>query len=535
MADKDTVDKGITGLFNMLKAFFSLQSENIWAGFYKVWKKMAGERKEEIKDFFADIESSQWEALLLSYKNVGLLDDKQMAEILKLKDTAHPWDLFLFLGVVVQLFLYQIARVTKPSEQKRELRDNKLWRGGLPSEFSVLNAAFVAPEKTGDVRDVLAQMGIPEKMIDLMFLGAYRLYPEETVKTLYLREVLSTEEMFMRMRELGYTDTRIKEIVQSWQIIPGPQDLFWMVGKEAFEDEVARDLGLDDEFPIDQLEWLRKQGVSEFWSRKYWRAHWIPPSVGHGFDMLHRGVIDQADLDLLFKTQEVPAKWRDRLTQIAYHPYTRVDIRRMHKLGVVTDEELHRGYMDLGYDSEKAEKMSLFTIAYNRRETKKLTKAQILSGYRKRLVSIEDARALLADIGYTSEVTEYMLAMEDYKDAEELQDELLKNIKTRYTENLMTRQDALIELNKLNLPSEQTHIFLERWELIRYKDRKIPSRRDLENFVIQEVIGFDDYRLEMHKLGYSTGYTTWYENYLRLRKEKYDRENPKQPIKTPGT
>ena len=391
-----------------------------------------------------------------------------------------------------------------------------------------MNAAFIAPEKTGEVRDVMVKMGIPDNMIDLMFISAYKVYDENIIKILYLRGVLSPDEMRIRMRELGYTDTRIDELIHAWQVIPAAQDLFWMVGKEAFEEDTARDLGLDDEFPQDQVKWLKMQGINEFWAHKYWRAHWIPPMVGHGFDMLHRGVIDEKGLDLLFKTQEVPPKWRDRLTQIAYHPYTRVDVRRMHAVGTVNDEELKRAYMDLGFDDEKAEKMALFTIAYNSRSSKNLTKSQILSGYRKRLIGIDDAKALLIDIGYTQEITDYMIAVEDYNDAEELQDELLKNIKVRYTENLLERNDALIELNRLNLPSEQVDILIERWELIRFKDRKIPSRRDLENFTISGLMSFDEFRIEMRKLGYNSYYTGLYEGMVKIKKEKLENAGPEK-------
>ena len=51
--------------------------------------------------------------------------------------------------------------------------------------------------------------------------------------------------------------------------------------------------------------------------------------------MLHRGVIDTAELDMLLRAQDVMPFWRDRLTAIAYRPLTRVDVRRMYKQGVL--------------------------------------------------------------------------------------------------------------------------------------------------------------------------------------------------------
>lgn len=526
MADKDKVESSIKGLIDLLYQNNSIFAGKILPGIASVLADKDVSLLDHIKDFFGDVEASQWEALLESYVNTGMLKPEQVEEIIKLKDTAHPWDWFLFLAVVVTLFMNNIARVMSPTEKLREMENNKRWHTNVPSEFSVLNAAFVAPEKTGEVREILLKQGYSPKDIDLMFISAYKLYDENIVKILYLRGVLSADEMRIRMHELGYTDTRIDELIQSWQVIPSAQDLMWMVGKEAFEEDTARELGLDAEFPVDQLTWMKQQGISEFWSKKFWRAHWIPPAVGHGFDMLHRGVIDKKGLDLLFKTQEVPPLWRDRLTQIAYNPYTRVDVRRMHAVGVVNDDELLRAYMDLGYDDEKAEKMALFTIAYNSRSSKNLTKSQILSGYRKRMIGLEDAKFLLIDIGYTTAITDYMIAVEDYNDAEELQDELLKNIKTRYTENLLDRNNALVELNRLNLPSDQIDILIERWELIRFKDRKIPSRRDLENFTISGLMSFDEFRLEMRKLGYNSYYTGLYEGMVKIKKEKLENAGP---------
>ncbi|GAI84798.1 unnamed protein product, partial [marine sediment metagenome] len=75
-------------------------------------------------------------------------------------------------------------------------------------------------------------------------------------------------------QELGYTDTRIKEIIQAWSIIPGPADILHMVAKEAFEPDAVKLMGLEDEFPTEQVSWLAKQGLSEFWAMKYWASHW---------------------------------------------------------------------------------------------------------------------------------------------------------------------------------------------------------------------------------------------------------------------
>jgi len=322
----------------------------------------------------------------------------------------------------------------------------------------------------------------------------------------------------MRMRELGYTDTRTKEIIQGWPIIPGPSDLFHLVAREAFEPDAIKLMGLGDEFPHAQVEWLQKQGISEEWAKKYWYAHWDQPSIQAGYEMLHRDVIGLEALNMLFKTVEIPPFWRDKLIKIAYQPYTRVDVRRMHDMGVLDDDELIRSYMDLGYDEEHALKMAQFTVRYNRQGDKELSMSQVLKGYRENLIEKDDAKDLLMQLEYTEAQTDYFIILEDYKEEKEYQDDLIANIKDRYQNNLIDDFDAQSRLNQLNLPAKQVTVLMDKWQIQRFEDRKLPSKTDLDKFLRFKVINKDTYRMEMHRLGYGSGYITWYENLIDLKK-----------------
>ena len=233
---------------------------------------------------------------------------------------------------------------------------------------------MIAPEKIGEVVENLHKWGYSDAAINTMFISNYRLYDDNVCRELFLRGILSSDKLFERMRELGFTDTRTKEMMQAWEFIPGAQDLFFMVAKEAFEPEMISHIGLGDEFPAEQLPWLAKQGVSKYWAEKYWYAHWDQPSVQMGYEMLHRGVIDENELDMLFRAIEMPPFWRDKLKEISYIPYTRVDIRRMFDLGVVDVEDVYDNYKDLGYDDAHALQMTKFTIAYVDPEDKNLSR-----------------------------------------------------------------------------------------------------------------------------------------------------------------
>ncbi|GAI80002.1 unnamed protein product, partial [marine sediment metagenome] len=225
-------------------------------------------------------------------------------------------------------------------------------------------------------------------------------------------------------------------------------------------------------------------------------SHWEMPSIQAGYEMMHRQdvdrpghtIIDKSELDMLFRTVEIPPYWRSRLTKIAYMPYTRVDVRRMHDMGVLSDEELVWAYRDVGYDEEHALKMAEFTIRYNQGADKELTRGQILTGFKEKIVTRADALILLQNIDYSEAQAEYFIVLEEYKEAKDYQDDLITNVKERYQNNFINDFEARAKLNALNLPAVQVNVLMDKWQLKRMVDVKLPSKTDLDKFLLNKII-----------------------------------------------
>ena len=499
-----------------------------WSGFVSFLDDIIFSIANGLTRWMAGAEKNQWGAMLDMFVAPGLIDEDTAKELMKFKDLPTPIDQLMFLRTLFSLTSsYTDLKLYGASTDMRHAIYSES-SPELPRPEEVMAAAFIAPEKIGEVREVLKQSGFSEAHIDLLFLSLYRLYDENMIRDLYLRGVLNENQMFMRMRELGYTDTRIKEIIQSWSLIPGPTDILHMVAKEAFEPDMVQKMGLEDEFPGSQVDWLKKQGLSEFWAMKYWAAHWEMPSIQAGYEMLHRqdidrpgqSIIDHSELDMLFKTVEIPPYWRDKLTKIAFLPYTRVDVRRMHDMGVVSDEELIWAYKDLGYDDEHALGMAKFTIRYNKQNDKELTKSNIMTGFLEKVISRQDALDLLVSIDFPLDQAEYLIILEEYKEARSYQNDMIDSIKIRYQNNFLNEFECRAKLNQLNLPAEQTAILMDKWKLKKMIDVKLPSKTDLDKFIKNGIITVDQYRIEMDKLGYNFKYTDWFEKLAVMKGAK---------------
>lgn len=508
----------LTSIWTQVSDFFVAMFESVWSGFILMIRPAIREVEDEVAEVWDKVTDENWSIISAYLSHLFGVD---IDEVNALFGTQKPpWPLSMIYDLVVLAStvgtsMMQTAGVLN-EDNIRALLSKTTPR--VPYSSLIMNAAFVAPEKTQIVRDALKLEGYKDEYIDLLFISMYRLYDQDICRTLFLRGVITKEQTFSRMRELGYTDIRTEEIMQSWPIIPGPMDLLHMVAKEAFEPELIAKMGLADEFPEDQVHWLEKQGVSRDWALKYWYAHWDQPSIGHGFEMLHRGVIDLDDLDMLYRTVEIPPYWRDKLTKIAYAPFTRVDVRRMHKMGVLTDDELITSYMDLGYNDEKAAKMAEFTVKYNIGTERTLTKTQVVEAYMGHIMPKKQALAELELMGYSEDRAEFLIISAEYYEAKEYQDMAVDNVQDRYENNLITRDQALNRLAQLNVDGRRIEILIEKWTLNIFDDRKIPSKTDLDKFFRNKIIDVKRYRVEMFKLGYNKEYISWYEQLIAKKK-----------------
>ena len=327
------------------------------------------------------------------------------------------------------------------------------------------------------------------------------------------------------------TYLKLKEVTE---VIPAASDIISFAVREVYSPEIAEAFGQFeglDEVVSKAAADIKAIGMTKDTFSKYWASHWMLPSVGQGFEMMHRDVIPQVSteenplgLDRLMTALDIMPAWRDKLTAISYSPFTRVDVRRMHKLGILSDNDLVRAYMDLGFDKTKAEAMRDFTIVYNftppeveqtvedteRAKQKDLTKADILNGYRDGLLNNEESKEVLGRLGYSENEVTFYLSREDYQSDAEAVDTQLKYYHDAYVYRVMDFNEVTDRLGTLNLPSSRIEKLFEVWDIeILAKARK-PTKSELMTFLRKKVIDNPTFVSEMEGLGYPAKYIDWY-------------------------
>jgi hypothetical protein len=227
--------------------------------------------------------------------------------------------------------------------------------------------------------------------------------------------------------------------------------------------------------------------------------------------MLHRGIIQPPDLDSLFMAHDIIPWWREKLVGLSYRVYTRVDVRRMYNLGILSREEVKRAYLDLGYDAEKAENMTRFTVAYTSSADRELTKADILKGYRTGQLLADDAIELLMDLDWSADDAEYLLTLEDYKGKEEGRELSRAQLEKAFVEGLIDGSALMMKLGDAGWSKEASDL-IYRMALIRKMEDEavgqVGAERDVARATLNsafrlEIIGEKEYRDRMQALRYT--------------------------------
>jgi len=377
---------------------------------------------------------------------------------------------------------------------------------------------------TDKYKEQMGGLGYTDDMITALETSTENLPDLGILINAYLTNRLDSSTFRDYLLKLGWDDTNISNLKTYIQPYPSLQDFLAFMVKEAFTPEAVRVLQSDEGFNEVYEEAKKHLDVSEDVLKWYWRAHWQLPSPQMGFEFRHRldpevlGVIGSKyteqglnpnklafkgdDLDKLLKYQDFMPAYRDRIKAIAFQPLTRVDLRRIYGLGLISRSELIARFRELGYSKADSGLMANFYDVYTADKDKTLAKGEILALYTDNLISIEDTKNMLGELGYSPEESDYIIALIDHKLArQQLKDDILA-IKESFIKGDISPNGAKGWLQDLGLSSRSVTHYLTDFQRAKNKAIKQPSKADVDRWLLKGLITPTDYSNRLDGLGY---------------------------------
>jgi len=366
-----------------------------------------------------------------------------------------------------------------------------VYRGIADSETFLENAriAGMTPERAGVVLE--AQRALPTPgQIQMMFL----------------RGEIDINKHDELLGSYGFTQENITLMKALYQLIPPPNDLIRMAVREAFSPEIAEKFGQYEDYPAAFTDWAEKQGINKEWAERYWAAHWDLPSPNMGFEMLHRGIIDTDEVKLLLRALDVMPFWREKLIQLSYNPITRVDVRRMYRLGVLTREQVVGRYQQLGYNPADAELLTQFTERYEGGTSEEddiqiryLTRSVYEKAFNRGIITRDDLKERLIGMGFMEDDAELLVTLQEFNlevdsiswDLPTYTKNMVKMIKTAYQRSLLFRGEAAELLQNMGYSADATQTelyFIDYDNALGLKDQILEKVKNLYiEFTIDNV------------------------------------------------
>ena len=285
--------------------------------------------------------------------------------------------------------------------------------------------------------------------------------------------------------------------------------------------------------------WALRSGVDPKVLRMYWASHWELPSLTAGYEMLHRlrpelvdfkaedykkmGLDPEKlkftldDLKLLLKAQDVMPFWRDKLTAISYNLPARVDVRRMLRDGIISEEEAHKYYMMMGYTDKDAWNLVKLAKTMYKEDFRDLTRELILKAYRLEDLSREEAKRMLVNIGYRDEDAEFILHVEDIDKKQEELDIKIETAVRKYVYGIIDEMELTKELDELGLTASRRDLIVNTARLEKEQRIRTPSKTDIINWYRAGLISEKEAKSWLKELGYPDKVINLYIKYEKMK------------------
>lgn len=412
---------------------------------------------------------------------------------------------FFFLGSFALWF--QVVLAAHGEKARRLVYQSVTPKGVSPDVL--LEALLKGKLPPATARIFASYLGYSYDQFDILD-AARRTPPDpQQVRDASLRGIISDGQATEWLVGLGFQPEAIPVLKKLFFFIPPTQDIITMAVREAFTPEIAKKFGQYEDFPADFAKYAAQQGISSEWAERYWAAHWNLPSVLQGYEMLHRGVISEAELKMLMRALDIMPWWRDKLIQISYAPFTRVDVRRMYNTGVLSVPEVKRAYMDIGYTAEKAEKLTQFTIALNTETDRELTKSDLIDGFSRGLIPETEAIDLLESLGYDEREARFYLERAKLKNIEAKKKQAITNTQKRFNAGVISADEAVRRLIEAGVTQSEIDELFSLWELSKDEAVYTPSLGDLKALLKNGIITEAEFTSEMQKKGAEPKHISW--------------------------
>ena len=293
--------------------------------------------------------------------------------------------------------------------------------------------------------DYLQRGGYHDETVEAFKKSAYSIPSIMDLRAMVWRGLI-TEDVFKDLLILtGMKPEVIPYEIELNKQIPDPADMIRFYVKEAHIAEKHAEL--PNEFVSD----MKFRGFGEKWTKLFWGAHWVLPSIGDMKQMLYRTDFSIDNYKTLLKYHDFEPKYRDWLLQTSYSTIGRIDVRRAWELGIIDDAEMEKRMAIRGYNPEDAKLMAEIHMAVALSAEKNDLRDEAIANYAEGLISEEQLKARLIEIKIPDSVLDFHIGRAKSRLDRKLKLAAVTAIRKAYKLKNITEEEARAQLREVGI------------------------------------------------------------------------------------
>jgi hypothetical protein len=342
----------------------------------------------------------------------------------------------------------------------------------------------------------------PEHTNNLLILSKQDI-PIADYIVLYRRGLIDLSTLTRISENQGLSRDVFERLLKSTEYVPGISDVIRFAVKDVYTGgKVTEELYRD--YPgANFTKAALANGMDELTAKQYWAAHWELPSPTQVFEMLHRQLITDAEVDEYLKQADYSPFWRPLMKKISYNTLTRVDVRRCYQIGVLDAEGVYKAYRDGGYDDVNARFLTEFTVADVSDENNGVTKALVISSYKKGLIDRDEAVQYLERIKYPIDVITLVLDQADYDLMVSELNAAEAQLEENFLDGSMSIEEVRDTIRKYNVSETYVTKLTNKLSLKKFTKIKRPTVADLKRWLKAGSITEGDFIKRLTNYGYT--------------------------------
>lgn len=333
-------------------------------------------------------------------------------------------------------------------------------------------------------------------MEKIMRAGRKKPVAEEYIK-LFRRDYLKKEEFEKLIKTAGVIEAEDRDfllkVTEAW---PTTSDAVRFMQRDTADEKNVDWTEVDKVFEQKYTGRVKRYmdaiGLTREIALDNWRAHFHLPSYTMATEMFHRlrpGVVDEKlaldekKLTNLLIQDDWHPDWIPRMIAIAYKTVTRTDTLRAYSIHAITEDELHKRFMDLGYNRESAD----FYVNYYKKNREISDRRR--SGYPTfRTLSNQYARCEISNQQFRDTIAKLALSPEQERFAVEAavlsrqvreRQQTIRAVRRPFVRGIIDESEALALLQNSDLDAECVSNMVEVWKLDRLRQDKFETASTL--------------------------------------------------------